>query len=181
MRKALLIGCAVVWLGFNAWFFLFSNGDGSSFSTAEDAEAVLADALTQAATQDKAVLVHIGAPWCGWCHKLDDFLEAERAVLEQDFVMTAIDTDTMVNDKIVASRLRGSGHGGIPWMAILDLQGNIVVTSDGPQGNIGYPCSSSGIDYFISMLQKLRNGSRPSSSSRLGASLKREVRFTSSV
>ena len=40
----------------------------------QDARKVLADAVAKASSQQKKVLLHFGAPWCGWCHKLDDFL-----------------------------------------------------------------------------------------------------------
>ncbi|WP_145249508.1 hypothetical protein [Aeoliella mucimassa] len=49
--------------------------------------------------------------------------------------------------------LHSEKHGGIPWMAILDADGTTLVTSDGPNGNIGYPSDQQGIDHFIEMLE----------------------------
>jgi hypothetical protein len=59
----------------------------------------------------------------------------------------------MVRGKEVAGRIRKSAEGGIPWMAILDSAGKPLVTSDGPQGNIGYPAEPGEIDHFIAMVK----------------------------
>ena len=64
----------------------------------------------------------------------------------------------MTNGKSVAQRLRGSPGGGIPWMAILDADGQTLVTSDGPQGNIGFPAMPQGIDHFMAMLESTATG-----------------------
>jgi thiol-disulfide isomerase/thioredoxin len=37
-------------------------------------QVVLQAALSRAASEDKKVFLTFGAPWCGWCHKLEDFL-----------------------------------------------------------------------------------------------------------
>jgi hypothetical protein len=41
---------------------------------------------------------------------------------------------------------------GIPWSVILDADGNVLVTSDGPDGNIGFPSSPQGKEHFLRML-----------------------------
>lgn len=64
-----------------------------------------------------------------------------------------IDVDRMSGGKEVARRLRGSEGGGIPWMVILDAQGEALVTSDGPNGNCGYPVLPQEVEHFISMLK----------------------------
>ena len=45
---------------------------------------------------------------------------------------------------------------GIPWMAILDSDGNALVTSnDGPTGeNIGHPIESEEIEHFMHMIEQ---------------------------
>ena len=60
----------------------------------------------------------------------------------------------MKRGKEVADRLRDSQAGGIPWIAILDGEGKKLVTSDGPQGNIGYPAKPEEIAWFLEMLKK---------------------------
>lgn len=66
-----------------------------------------------------------------------------------------IDTSEMEHGYEVGFRLRGDS-GGIPWSVILDADGNELITSDGPDGNIGYPMAPNEIDYFMEMLRVAR-------------------------
>lgn len=121
-----------------------------------DAAKVVADALKRASADKKAVFLHLGAPWCPWCRRLDDFL-AQKEVAEiigRDFIDLKIDVDRMTDGKAVAARYRKSDTGGIPWFAVLDAAGQTLATSDGPQGNIGYPAKPEEIQHFLSMLKK---------------------------
>jgi thioredoxin-related protein len=120
-----------------------------------DAEAALQQALSRAKAGNKRVFVRIGAPWCGWCRRLDDFVQRKTVAenLEGDFVMLKIDLTRMVNGPEVARRLRG-GTGGIPWFAFLEPDGQTLITSDGPHGNIGYPVKPEELAYFKAMLTK---------------------------
>jgi thiol-disulfide isomerase/thioredoxin len=125
-----------------------------------DAERVVAETLRQAAAADKRVFLHLGAPWCPWCRKLDAFL-AQRKVAEllaRDFVDLKIDVDRMTKGPEVAKRFRPTEKGGIPWFAVLDAQGKVLTTSDGPEGNIGFPSEPEDITFFSGMLKK--NGKR---------------------
>jgi thiol-disulfide isomerase/thioredoxin len=118
-----------------------------------DAEQVLSGALARAKQEDKRLFVHLGAPWCGWCHRLEDFLHDNAAFFEADYLLVKIDLDRMTHGKAVAEQLRGTLDGGIPWIAVLDSDGQKLVTSDGPAGNTGYPAEPQEIDHFIAMLQ----------------------------
>jgi Protein of unknown function, DUF255 len=101
------------------------------------------------------VFLHYGAPWCGWCLKLENWLARPEiaAIFGKDFVEVKIDIDRMQGGKDVHSRYRKSQQGGIPWFAMLDTQGNTLITSDGPKGNIGYPATDDEIAHFITMLK----------------------------
>lgn len=119
-----------------------------------DAENVLFESLARGAKEKKLVLLHVGAPWCGWCTRLDKFLEKHWALFEADYLDVPIDLDRMLHGQEVVKQLRKSDEGGIPWIAILDGQGNTLITSDGPDGNVGYPYEPAEIDHFLMMLKK---------------------------
>lgn len=118
------------------------------------AEEVLDLAIEKAANEKKLVFLHFGAPWCGWCHYLEDWLaEPEQAVLHEQFVDVKIDLDRMKNAKAILSRYSEENQ-GIPWTAIIDPKtGKVIVDSTGPEGNIGFPSTDQEIDYFAQMLR----------------------------
>jgi thioredoxin-related protein len=119
------------------------------------ADAVLEAALAEASKSDRKVFLHFGAPWCGWCLKLDAWLAKAdiSKVFGKDYVDVKIDMDRMTGAKEILTRFNPSASGGIPWFVILDAKGKPIVTSDGPKGNIGYPGDESEIAYFVKMLE----------------------------
>ena len=123
---------------------------------ARDAEVAYAAALQRAAAEGKMVFLHFGAPWCGWCHKLEAWLaQPEIAqILRKDFVELKIDEDRMKGGKDVEQRFRPAMKGGIPWIAFLDATGKVLVDSDGPGGNTGFPAEPQEVDHFMAMLKK---------------------------
>lgn len=125
-----------------------------------DAAGVLEGGVSEARREGKLVFLHFGAPWCPWCHRLEEFLSREdvRAVLGDHFVDVKIDTDRMVGGGEMLGGLRKSQRGGIPWFAFLDGEGEIVATSTDTGQNIGYPAQEDEADAFLAMLEKARPG-----------------------
>jgi len=132
-------------------------------SEPRDAQEVLGGSLARATSDDKRLLLHFGAPWCGWCHRLDDFLSLEEiaSILTRDYLDVKIDVDRMKNGKEVLAKYRSEHSAGIPWCAILDAGGKVLATSDGPKGNIGYPAQPEEIEHFLAMLEKTRRRIEP--------------------
>ena len=141
-----------------------------------DAREVLAEAKTKAASEDKQIFLHFGAPWCGWCHKLDDFLAREDVakVFGTDYLDVKIDVDRMTNGKDVNKNYQPANSGGIPWFAILDSSGKVLTTSDAKGGNIGYPAAPEEIEHFMAMLKQTRRRIEPEQLDRLKDLLEKE-------
>ncbi len=106
-------------------------------------------------------MVHLGAPWCGWCKVLEEFLHENAALLADDYIDLKIDIEQMKHGEEVGKKLRGERGGGIPWIVILDSNGQELVSSDGPNGNIGCPMNADEQAYFVSMLEKTRQHAPP--------------------
>ena len=124
--------------------------------TKQDAEQLVSDALTTARTENKRVLVRAGTPYCGWCKILAQFLQDHEHVFATDYVDLKLDTMRMTHGEQVAARFEPKGGGGIPWMVIVDASGNVLTTSIGPEGNIGYPYKPGEISHFLTMLRETR-------------------------
>jgi len=127
-----------------------------------DANDVFASALAQAKKEDKRVFIRVGAPWCGWCRRLDAFLAKPQieTILKKDYVVVKIDQDRMKGAKEVIQKIRKPGEGaGIPWYAFLNKDGRILITSTKPgAGNIGFPADpKTEIPYFVHMLKETRS------------------------
>ena len=74
---------------------------------AKDAKRVLDEALARASSDDKRVFLAFGAPWCGWCHRLHDWMAQPEiaAILDRDFVIAHIDIDRMTGGKDIQKSL----------------------------------------------------------------------------
>ncbi len=121
-----------------------------------DARQLMNDALAEAAKTNRRVIVQETATWCGPCHRLARYLERQRAIWEKDYIWVRID-QRWHGSKQVMTPIRDGRSGGIPWYAILDASGNVLTTSNRPDGdNIGFPSEAEGVDHFISMISSTR-------------------------
>jgi hypothetical protein len=85
--------------------------------------------------------------------RLEEFLEKNHGLFEQDYIPLYIDIAKMSHGTEVADRLGKPANAGIPWIVILDAAGEKLITSDGPNGNIGYPFEPHEIEFFLAMLK----------------------------
>ena len=124
------------------------------------ADEVLAAALAEAGRTDKLVFLHSGAPWCGWCKRLEAWMARPEIaeVLAKDFVPVKIDVDRMLGGKAIGDKYV-DGYGGIPWIVILDPDGELMADSfNEERRNIGSPYYDWEIEYFgVMMRQVVRN------------------------
>lgn len=141
-----------------------------------EAAKVRATALARANAEGKRVFLHFGAPWCGWCHRLENWMAKPNvaAVLGKEFVDLKIDEDRMTGgkDMIAAERkLAGVEGGGIPWFVLLDSEGKQLANSNAHSGNIGFPVKDEEVAHFIAMLEKACKTLTPSDIAALRADL----------
>jgi hypothetical protein len=118
-----------------------------------DASKLLAEALRQAKADNKRVIVQETATWCGPCWLLSRFLEKHKKAWETDYILVKMD-HRWTGALEIMKGFRSDADGGIPWFAVLDAEGNVLVTSNGEDGNnIGYPSDESGQAHFRKMIE----------------------------
>jgi len=122
------------------------------------AESLYNEGLARAKQEGKRAFVHFGAPWCGWCHKLEDWMAREDVaeILTKDFVDVKIDTERTIGGADLHKQMTENKPSGIPWFAFVDSEGEVVADSfalpDG--GNLGFPYTDEEIAAFGEMLEK---------------------------
>lgn len=139
-----------------------------------DAQELLATALKQAKQENKRIIIQETATWCGPCRLLSRFLVKERNLWERDYIWIKIDHRWTGSDEMMKT-MRAGAQGGIPWWAILDKDGKVLVTSNDEEGtNIGFPGEQSGRVHFRTMLEKTAIRLTPMEINTLVESLKQE-------
>ncbi len=133
---------------------------GANMTPRVAATTELEKGLADAKRDGRRVFLHFGAPWCPWCHRLDDWIDRSdvATLLAKDFVCVKIDTERNPGGQSMLDRFAGGEgkSGGIPWYVILDSDGKPIADSFAKPGadNIGFPAAADEIAAFGAMLTK---------------------------
>ncbi|MDA7928553.1 hypothetical protein N9B54_01215 [Mariniblastus sp.] len=74
-------------------------------------------------------------------------------MFEDNYQVVAIATDKMEGGQAMFDEMKKGRSGGMPWMVILDGDGKELITSVGPEGNVGCPVQPAEVDYFVTMIE----------------------------
>jgi hypothetical protein len=122
-----------------------------------DARAKWDAAFAEAAISGRKVWARVGQRYCGPCFSLSRWLDDNRERLERDYVLLKIDDVRDVHGVEVARRvLSDRDDFSIPFHAIFDDQGQLLIDSEGPTGNIGHPSGFEGRMHLKKMLTETK-------------------------
>jgi len=80
-------------------------------------------------------------------------LENVAPLLAKEFVIVKLDFDRGIGAKDIEKRYIDKEQ-GLPWFAFVDGNGQAIITSTGPNGNVGFPAVPEEFAHFKTMLQK---------------------------
>ena len=107
------------------------------------ATKLLKAAKARAKAENKRVFVHFGAPWCGNCHELEDWMAQPEVapLLAKEFVDCKIDIDRTRRGRVLLDRTRTGEPGGIPWFCFFAPDGEKLIESNRESDgkNVGFP------------------------------------------
>ena len=145
----------------------FSLSSLAASAEPPSADQVMAQAEAKATAEHKAIFVHFGASWCGWCRKLDAYLDRPdiKPVFEKYFVPVKLVVQENEKNKALenaggdALLAKLGGPAGLPYSAFLDEHGGLIINSKAPSNlvdgeNIGFPVQPQEVDWFVKMIRK---------------------------
>jgi thiol:disulfide interchange protein len=133
--------------------------------TPPSAQALLNGAIKMAKAENKAILIHFGASWCGWCKRLEAFLHDPQAgkLMADHYVVVALTVQESPNQKALENpgadelmSAMGGVNSGLPFYFFLDKEGKKIADSKAlPNGgNIGHPANAEEIKAFEGLLER---------------------------
>lgn len=121
-----------------------------------EAERMFREGLLYADESGKHLFLRFSAPWNPGSWQLMEFLERQMIadLLDQHFTLTEIDLETTEGAKSLYKELTDGG-GALPWIALFDPEGNLISTSQQPEGNLEFPPTApESRERFLALFEK---------------------------
>lgn len=133
--------------------------------TPKPTKAMMDAAMKAAHKEKKAIFLHFGASWCGWCHLLEKVvaLPEVKSLMEANYVMVTLDTMENGPKKELENagsldymKALGGEKSGLPFIVFLDKNGKKLADSNVMPGNqnIGCPSAPEEVVAFGELLKK---------------------------
>jgi thiol:disulfide interchange protein len=107
------------------------NNPVTEYDPKRDAAQDIQDAIKEAQRTNKRILLEVGGEWCGWCHTLDRFFQANPDLLflrDKNFVTVKINFSGDNENKELLSHYPAIP--GYPHIFVLDAEGKLLHSQD---------------------------------------------------
>jgi thiol:disulfide interchange protein len=162
IKQLVVVPVCIVALGTLATFPLLAKPDGNPKLSAQE---LLGAAAKTAKAQNKTIMVHFTASWCGWCKRLDAFLNAPEVgkLMADNYVLLELTVHESRQKKALENpgaealmKEMGGADAGLPYYFFLDKEGKKIGDSLVMPGgnNIGHPANADEIKAFVGLLER---------------------------
>jgi len=152
----------IIALGVFATLPLLAQPDSNPKPSAQE---LLSAAAKTAKAQNKTIMVHFSASWCGWCKRLDAFLNAPEVgkLMADNYVLLELVVQESREKKALENpgaaevmKEMGAADAGLPYYFFLDKDGKKIGDSLVMPGgnNIGHPANAEEIKAFVGLLER---------------------------
>ena len=103
----------------------------TTYDPKRDAAQDIQDSIKEAKRTNKRILLEVGGEWCGWCHTLDKFFDANLDLLrlrDNNFVTVKINFSEENQNKEVLSRYEPIA--GYPHIFVLERDGKLLLSQN---------------------------------------------------
>jgi hypothetical protein len=104
---------------------------------------------------------------------LKKFLALQAEFFDKDYIILHIDLARMENGQLIKEKFTSdpSVPSSVPWTVIVNPESEVLCTSVGSKGNIGFPTAIEDCKHFISMIEKSAIRSKAADFERLARDL----------
>lgn len=107
--------------------------DAKIYNENADARQDIANAIERAGQTGKNLLLMFGGNWCGWCHRLHQLLNENKAInqfLNANYILVMVDVGTRDKNLDLNEKYGNPYSLGFPVLVILDREGNQIHTQE---------------------------------------------------
>jgi len=110
---------------------LAQEKEREKFDPTRDAAKDIENAITRATKLNKKILLDVGGEWCIWCHRLDEFILADKEIdstLHANFVVVKVNySKENKNDMVLANYPKVAGY---PHFFVLEKDGSLLLSKN---------------------------------------------------
>ena len=162
IKRLVAVAVCFVALGAHSSFPVLAKPDSNPKPSAQE---LLSAATKTAKAENKAIMVHFSASWCGWCKRLDAFLNAPVVgkLMADNYVLLELVVQESPKKKALENpgadalmKQMGAADAGLPYYFFLDKDGKKMCDSLVMPGgqNIGHPANAEEIKAFVRLIEK---------------------------